>query len=95
MGVYNLITMTEEISLSLSLPKDIHQIIRSKNLSKDIKLLLALELYREEIISLGKAAEIAGITIRDLMYEMKKRNICFTYDEENFENDLNIIGEIV
>ncbi len=87
--------MTEEISLSLSLPKEITDILKSKSLSNEIKLLCALELYREGIVSLGKASDIAGIGLNEMIYELKKRKIPFNYDQESFKEDLEVIGELL
>jgi len=56
---------------------------------KEYKIKKALELYREGKISLWKAAEIAGITYREALEELKKRNIPFKYDLEDLEVDIN------
>ncbi|AIY90149.1 UPF0175 family protein [Geoglobus acetivorans] len=51
-----------------------------KNLEEEAKLLVAIELYREGVVSLGKAAEIAGLSIREFLYELRKRDVSFNYD---------------
>ena len=56
---------------------------------KEYKIRKALELYREGKVSLWKAAEIAGITYREALEELKKRNIPFKYDLEDLEIDVN------
>ena len=43
----------------------------------------SLELYRGGEMSLWKATEIAGITYRAKLEELKKRKIPFQYDKEN------------
>ena len=55
---------------------------------KEYKIKRALELYREGKVSLWKAAEIAGITYREALEELKKRNIPFRYDLEDLEADI-------
>lgn len=55
---------------------------------KEYKVKKALELYREGKVSLWKAAEIAGITYREALEELKKRNILFRYDLEDLEVDI-------
>jgi len=55
---------------------------------KEYKIKKALELYREGKVSLWKAAEIAGITYREALEEIKKRNIPFKYDLEDLEADI-------
>lgn len=56
---------------------------------KEYKVKKALELYREGKVSLWKAAEIAGITYREALEELKKRNIPFRYDLEDLEADVS------
>lgn len=56
---------------------------------REYKIKRALELYREGKVSLWKAAEIAGITYREALEELKKRNIPFKYDLEDLEVDIS------
>ena len=55
---------------------------------KEYKTRKALELYREGKVSLWKAADIAGVTYREALEELKKRNIPFKYDPEDLEADI-------
>jgi len=55
---------------------------------KEYKIKKVLELYREGKVSLWKAAEIAGITYREALEELKKRDIPFRYDLEDLEVDI-------
>jgi len=55
---------------------------------KEYKIKRALELYREGKVSLWKAAEIAGVTYREALEELKKRKIQFKYDLEDLEIDI-------
>ncbi len=55
---------------------------------REYRVKKALELYREGKVSLWKAAEIAGITYREALEELKKRNIPFKYDLEDLEVDI-------
>jgi len=45
---------------------------------KEAKIALAAELYREGKVTLKQAAEIAGITVWDILYELGKRKISYT-----------------
>jgi len=56
---------------------------------REYKIKRALELYREGKVSLWKAAEIAGITYREALEELKKRNIPFRYDLEDLKADVS------
>ena len=55
---------------------------------REYKIKRALELYREGKVSLWKAAEIARITYREALEELRKRNITFRYDLEDLEVDI-------
>jgi len=55
---------------------------------REYKIKRALELYREGKVSLWKAAEIAGITYREALEELRRRNIPFKYDLEDLEVDI-------
>lgn len=50
---------------------------------KDLRVALAVNLYKDEKISLGKAMEISGLNIEELKEELKKRGIKrITFDTE-------------
>ncbi len=56
---------------------------------REYKIKKALEPYREGRVSLWKAAEMAGITYREALEELRKRNIPFKYDLEDLEIDID------
>ena len=59
------------------------------DIEKDVNLALAIELFLRGLISIGRAAEIAGLPIQDFIYELKKRGIKpFSYDEEDIREEL-------
>ena len=55
------------------------------------KLELALEQYLNDKISLGKAAEIADISIWEMLDELKKRKITLNYRIEDAEKEIENI----
>ena len=58
------------------------------DLEKDVRLALAIELFFRGIISVGRAAEIAGVSIQDFIYELRKRGIkSFVYEEEDIKEE--------
>lgn len=60
--------------LELKLPKALID-----DVSEDeLKLYLAIMLYKERKISVGQAAKLAGLTLRDFMYELGKHKAGFT-----------------
>lgn len=52
---------------------------------------LALEQYLNDKISLGKAAEIADISIWEMLDELKKRKITLNYRIEDAEKEIENI----
>jgi len=74
--------------LKLKLPKNLVEEI-SEN---ELKLYLAMILYKERKISIGQAAKLAGLTLSDFMYELGKHKIGFTnITEEELEEELRRI----
>ena len=55
---------------------------------KEYSIRKAMELYCEGKISLWKAAGMAGITYREALEELKKRNIPFRYEKEDLNADI-------
>jgi predicted HTH domain antitoxin len=58
-----------------------------------IRKLIALELFREKKISLGKASEIAGLSIDEMISLLREKKIALNYSVEDFEKDLETLGE--
>ena len=53
------------------------------------RLLLAVALFQEDEVSVGKAAEIAGLSYRAFLDALHKRGIpAYVYTEEMWEQDL-------
>lgn len=54
----------ERITVELDLPRDLLGVLRvtEDERGPELKLLIALELFREEKISSGKAAEVVGLS---------------------------------
>ncbi len=59
--------------------------------AKLLKLLYAIEPFREGVISLGKAAEIAEIPYQEFITELKKRGIyAFYYEDDDALRELEL-----
>ena len=59
-----------------------------------LKLDLAIGLYVDDQVSLGKAAEIAGRGVLDFQRELTRREIALRYDAEEFESDLKTLQSL-
>ena len=55
----------------------------------------AVRLYREERVSLGKAAELAGLSVGEFLRELRARGIPLNYGPEELGEDLGIIHEML
>ncbi len=87
--------MSELIEVRIKLPREILDYVEPRSLERELRLLAALELYREGRVSLGKAAEIAGLSIREFLYELRSRNIPLNYDVEELEEDMKTVTVIL
>jgi predicted HTH domain antitoxin len=74
--------------LELKLPKTLIDDV-SEN---ELKLYLAIMLYKERKISIGQAAKLANLTLLDFTYELGKHKTAFTnITEEELEEELRRI----
>ena len=75
--------------MELKLPKTLIDDV-SEN---EMKLYLAIMLYKERKISISQAAKLAGLTLSDFMYELGKHKTEFTnITEEELEEELRRIN---
>lgn len=62
----------------------------------ELKLYLAIMLYKERKISVGKAAKLADLSLRNFMYELGKHKESFTnISAEELEEELRRINHIL
>ena len=54
----------------------------------EMKLRIALELYRKGSISFGRMAELTGLGYRELSLELRRRNIVYRYGQERFGEEV-------
>ena len=74
--------------MELNLPKTLIEEI-SEN---ELRLFLAMMLYKERKLSMGQAAKLADLALSDFMYELGKHKIGFTnITEEELEEELRRI----
>lgn len=87
---------TETITLEVS--QDILAALKmgATDLGQQIRLLAAIAFFQEKKLSLGKAAELAGLNRLSFMDLLVARNIVvFDYDESALATDLAGIGELI
>ncbi len=78
------------MSLSLAIPDSIVQAIRlpEKRLREEMLLELALALYAQDALSLGKARELAGLGKYEFGQILGQRGIARHYGEAELGDDL-------
>ena len=62
--------------------------------AKQYRLEKAIKEYQEGKISIGKAAEIARVSIWEMMDELKERNIANRLGEEEFKEGLKNLERV-
>jgi len=88
----------ETIHVEVELPKtfSLTTKVKEKELNKFIREALAVELYRERKVSLGKAAEIAGARNKwEMLMILNKRGVAIDYTAEDAEKDLETLNKVL
>jgi len=75
--------------ITLQLPDDLVKLgkLQGDDLSRDALTLLVLELYREELVSLGKAAELCSLSVSEFMQFSAFRQVPLHYGEVELKQD--------
>ncbi len=79
------IQIPEEIMFTAKIPR--------KQWASQIKKELALQLYREGLVSFANAHRLAGMNKIDFHYLLGERKIPRQYDIEDYEKDLENLAE--
>lgn len=78
--------------MSVVIPDDI---LEAAGMSEaELKLEIAIMLFQQEKISIGKARRLAGMNLIEFQREIASRGICIHYDVEEFEADLKTLREM-
>jgi predicted HTH domain antitoxin len=86
------------LTVPLQVPSDILSVLNVSQLELPDRLrqLVALELFREEKISAGKAAEMLGISKRDFVQLLAKHDIhYFRQEPEELTEEIRIVEQII
>jgi|LGVE01.1.fsa_nt_gb predicted HTH domain antitoxin len=84
-------------TIAVTIPKELIHIfkIREKDLSKAVRESLAIELYREGKISMGKAAEIAKLSRWEMFELLGRKEIPLQYYPEDFKQDIETLEKML
>lgn len=77
------------MQLTLELPDDLRPDSRFNE--DDWLREIAIALFQQEVISLGRASKIARMHVSEFQKAIAERGICVHYGVEDFEQDLQMI----
>ncbi len=92
--------MTVKTVVDIDLPEDIYQTLSSHGFSKEVisresKKLLALKCYKDKILSLGKSAELSGLSMWEFIEFLGENNIpVINYSEEQLDREFESVEEL-
>lgn len=75
--------------MSVMIPDDILQ--ATKMNEDELRLEIAIMLYKQEKISSGKARAWTGLTVIEFQDELAKRGLCLNYNIEDFQADVKTL----
>ncbi|MEM1173019.1 MAG: UPF0175 family protein [Cyanobacteria bacterium P01_H01_bin.35] len=78
--------------MSVVIPDDV--LISAGMSEAQLKLEIAIMLFQQDRISIGKARRLAGINLLDFQREIAERGICLHYYVEEFEDDIKTLQEM-
>jgi predicted HTH domain antitoxin len=79
--------------MQLSIPDSIVKSIRlpEKRIESELLKELALNLYQQELLSFGKASELANMEHYEFSNLLGERGICRHHSQQELEEDLNYV----
>jgi len=61
------------------------------DVEKDVRLAYAIDLFVRGVVSVERAAELAGINLYDFLHELRKRGIvAYPYSDEELREELKL-----
>jgi len=86
----------ENVTIIMDFPRDILLAanISEANAPADIKKLLALLLFKERILSFGKAAELSGLDKLSFIEYAGRHRVSLNYDADDFQDDVETLRRL-
>jgi predicted HTH domain antitoxin len=78
--------------LSIEIPREV--IHATRMTPQELKRELSIYLFQQGKLSFGKAREMAGMTVWAFQQLLGSREIPIHYNVEDYEEDLNTLGEL-
>ncbi|ODS42442.1 MAG: hypothetical protein MSIBF_03735 [Candidatus Altiarchaeales archaeon IMC4] len=83
---------------TINLPKNIlfQMKVENRNIEGFVRKNLAVELYREGALSLGKAAELAGVKTKwEMMTILNSKGVPISYSIEEVKKDVKTLDSVL
>jgi predicted HTH domain antitoxin len=61
---------------------------------RDAVVDIAIGLYKRQTVSLGRAAEVAGVSSVELLAELGRRRIPINYGVDELREDIAVLGKL-
>jgi len=86
----------DTVTVTMDFPKDVLLAadISETNAQADIRRHLALYMFKERILSFGKAAELSGMGKWAFMELAGSRRISLNYDADSYYEDLKVVEDL-
>ncbi len=87
----------ETVTITLSFPKSVLAVagVREQELDRFVREAIAVELYRQGRLSLGKAAELAGFaTKQEMLTVLAKHTVWLDYTAHDAVDDLETLDRV-
>jgi len=86
----------DTVTVNMELPRDVLLAadISTVSASAEIIKFLAIHMFKERLISFGKAAELAGMDKLTFMELLGRKGISLNYDVDDYEEDLNTLRSL-
>lgn len=79
-------------AMSVTIPDDIVQ--STQMTEAELKVEIAVMLYKQQKISSGKARAWTGLTVIEFQHELAKRGLFINYDVEDLEADIKTLQSL-
>lgn len=79
-------------AMSVTIPDDI---VQSTHMTEaELKVEIAVMLYKQQKISSGKARAWTGLTVIEFQHELAKRGLFINYDVDDLEADIKVLHSL-
>lgn len=79
-------------TVTLEIPEDV--LVATRLTKAELKVELAVHLFEQGILSLGKARQVAGMDVLKFMRLISARDITIHYDVTEYEEDLDTLKRL-